>query len=543
MLDTYPFAPAPSNEPGLTYAPGTPERDGLKAELHRLSSTPMEFGHVIAGRELRAGKLVELRAPHNRSLLLAKRFQAGAEQVRMAIDAALEARHDWARMSLHARAAVFLRAAELLAGRYRFTAVAATMLGQSKTAHEAEIDVACELVDFWRFNTHYAGQMLGERLASPRGVWNFMEQRPLEGFVLAITPFNFSSIAGNLPTAPAIMGNTVVWKPAESAVLSAKIIMDVLVEAGLPPGVINLVLGPGSVVGPQCLDHPEFAGIHFTGSTAVFQGIWQTIGNNIARYKGYPRIVGETGGKGFIFAHPSADIDALAVAMVRGAFEYQGQKCSAASRAYVPASMWRALRERLVELVHPIRVGDIADFRNFMGAVIDEKAWNDITGTIDLARRDPNCSLVVGGTSANAEGLFIQPTIVQTNNPGHRLMAEEIFGPVLTVWVYDDARFEEALLLADRTSPYGLTGAFWARDRAAIERAMSALRFSAGNFYINDKPTGAVVGQQPFGGARASGTNDKSGSVLNLLRWISPRAIKENFAPPRDYQYPFMADR
>jgi 1-pyrroline-5-carboxylate dehydrogenase len=543
MLDAILSPPPPVNEPVLSYAPGSKERAALKAELERMSGTPGEFGHFIGGRELRRGKLVEVRAPHKRSLVLAKRFQGGAEEVQAAIDAALEARHDWARMPWNARAAIFLRAADLLAGKYRQAANAATMLGQSKTAFQAEIDSACELIDFWRFNVSFAHKLMQDQPISPPGMWNQLEQRPLEGFVLAITPFNFTSIAGNLPTAPAIMGNVVVWKPAETAVLSAWVLMQVLREAGLPDGVVNLVMGPGSVVGPLCLPHPQLAGVHFTGSTGVFQNIWKTVGANIDKYRGYPRIVGETGGKDFIFVHPSADLDAVAAAIVRGGFEYQGQKCSAASRVYVPASVWPTLQERTRALVAQIGVGDVADFRNFMGAVIDAAAYRDITGYVDLARKDPDCRVVAGAAFDDTEGFFVQPTLVEVRSPHHRLMQEEIFGPVVSLWVYEDARFEEALALCDRTSPYSLTGAVFARDRAAIEQAKSALRFSAGNFYVNDKPTGAVVGQQPFGGARASGTNDKAGSVLNMLRWASPRAIKETFCPPVDFRYPFMAER
>ncbi len=543
MLDAMMLPPPPTNEPVLSYSPGSKERDLLKAELARMSSTPAEFGHFIGGRERRAGKVVEVRAPHKRSLVLARRFQGGAEEVQAAIDAALAAKNDWARMPFQARAAIFLKAADLLAGKYRHTANAATMLGQSKTAFQAEIDAACELVDFYRFNVHFAAKLMQEQPISSPGMWNMLEQRPLDGFVLAITPFNFTSIAGNLPTAPAIMGNTVVWKPAETAVLSAWVIMQILHEAGLPDGVINLVMGPGSVVGPLCLRHPELAGVHFTGSTAVFQNIWKTIGENISSYRGYPRIVGETGGKDFIFAHASADPDAVATAIVRGGYEFQGQKCSAASRVYAPKSLWPKILERAVAQIKEIGVGDITDFRNFMGAVIDANAYRDHVSYIELGKKDPSCKVLAGGDYSDKEGFFVQPTLIQATDPKHRLMSEEIFGPVVTAFVYDDDKLEETLKLCDETSPYALTGAFFGRDRAAIERAMSVLRFAAGNFYINDKPTGAVVGQQPFGGARASGTNDKAGSLLNMLRWASPRAIKETFVPPTDFRYPFMADK
>ncbi|MBI5535095.1 MAG: L-glutamate gamma-semialdehyde dehydrogenase [Deltaproteobacteria bacterium] len=542
MIDSILLPPPPTNEPLLSYAPGTAERAALKDALGRAAATPSEFGHWIGGRDVSRGERTDVRAPHDHALLLARRPRAGVEEARLAVDAAIQAQTLWGRMPLASRAAVFLKAAELLATKYRHQANAVTMLGQSKTAWEAEIDTR-ELIDFWRFNVAFAARIQQEQPHSPPGTWNQLEPRPLEGFVLAVTPFNFTSIAGNLPTAPAIMGNTVVWKPAETAVLSARLTMDVLTEAGLPAGVINMVLGPGSVIGPACLQRPELAGVHFTGSTSVFQGIWKTVGERLAHYRNYPRLVGETGGKDFIFAHPSADLDALAVAMIRGAFEYQGQKCSAASRAYVPASLWPRLKDRLIGLVSELRMGDISDFRNFMGAVIDQKAWRDITAYIDVARHDPDCKIVCGGGSSQQPGWFVEPTIVETSNPTHRLMVEEIFGPVLTVWPYEDARYEQALALVDSSSPYALTGAVFAQDRNAIEHARQVLRFAAGNFYVNDKPTGAVVGQQPFGGGRASGTNDKAGSIYNMLRWTSPRAIKENFNPPTDYRYPFMSER
>jgi 1-pyrroline-5-carboxylate dehydrogenase len=540
MLDAMMQPPPPVNEPVQALAPGSKERDALKAELARLSSAPVEFGHFIGGRELRTGKVVEVRAPHNHSLVLAKRFKGDETEVHQAIDAAAAAKHDWARMPFNARAAIFLKAADLLATKYRNLANATTMLGQSKTAHQAEIDSACELIDFWRFNVHFAQRLMQDQPISSPGMWNMIEQRPLDGFVLAITPFNFTSIAGNLPTAPAIMGNTVVWKPAETAVLSAWAIMKCLTEAGLPDGVINMVMGPGRVVGPLCVPNPNLAGVHFTGSTPVFQGIWKTVGDNIATYKGYPRIVGETGGKDFIFIHPTADVAAAATAIVRGGFEFQGQKCSAASRVYVPKSLWPELKDRVVAAVKEITVGDPTDFRNFMGAVIDSSAFRDHKEYIDIAKADAKCTIVTGGTYDDKEGYFIQPTIVETTDPKHKLMQEEIFGPVVTLWVYDDAKLEEALDLLDETSPYALTGAVFAQDRTAIEHVMQRLRFAAGNFYINDKPTGAVVGQQPFGGSRASGTNDKAGSILNMMRWSSPRSIKETFVPPTNHRYPFM---
>jgi 1-pyrroline-5-carboxylate dehydrogenase len=437
---------------------------------------------------------------------------------------------------------VFLKAADLLAGRHRQGLNAATMLGQSKTAFQAEIDSACELVDFLRFNVHYARKIAAEQPASARGMWNVQEPRPLEGFVLAATPFNFTAIAGNLPTAPALMGNTVVWKPSATALLSAHSIMALLREAGLPPGVINLVMGPSDVLSGVCIDHEDFAGIHFTGSTAVFQALWRRIGANIARYRSYPRIVGETGGKDFVFAHRSADVTALAVALIRGAYEYQGQKCSAASRAFIPRSIWPALRARLIEQIGALRMGDVADFRNFMGALIDGRAHARLRDRIAAAKQDPACTIVCGGGTPDEIGWFVEPTLVETTDPRHALLRDELFGPLLTVWVYPDGEEEAALSLCDQGSPYALTGAIFAQDRMFIEMASRALRFTAGNFYINDKPTGAVVGQQPFGGARASGTNDKSGSLLNLLRWVSPRVVKENFDPPREVGYPFMRE-
>jgi 1-pyrroline-5-carboxylate dehydrogenase len=540
MFDAIVSPPRPTNEPVLAYAPGSPERAALKAELARMSAETIEIPLFIGGREVRTGVLRDVRAPHRRDLLLGRAHQGDASHAAQAIAAAQHAHRDWSRLPWTARAGVFLKAAELLATRTRPVLNAATMLGQSKTAHQAEIDSACELIDFLRFNVHYANVVAHEQPQSSPGVWNVMEPRPLEGFVFAGTPFNFTAIAGNLPTAPAIMGNTVVWKPAASALLSAHYIMTLLREAGLPDGVINLVMGDPGKISDACLDHEDLGGVHFTGSTEVFQGMWRRVGENIARYRSYPRLVGETGGKDFVFAHPSADLDALAANLVRGAFEYQGQKCSAASRAYIPASVWPALKARLVELVSALRVGDVADFRNFMGAVIDGRAFARIGEYLGVAKQDPACKVLVGGTAREAEGWFIDPTVVETTDPRHRLMREEIFGPVLTVWVYPDAEEAKALELCDTATPYALTGAIFARDRAFIERALATLRFSAGNFYINDKPTGAVVGQQPFGGARASGTNDKAGSLLNLYRWVSPRVIKETFVPSRVVEYPFL---
>ena len=532
--------PSPRNEPVLAYAPGSPERRALSGKLETMSREVIEITPRIGGERVRTGRTAEAVMPHDHHHVLAVWHKAGAKEVARAIDAALVARREWSCMAREARAAIFLKAAELLAGPYRMALNAATMLGQSKTAHQAEIDAACELIDFWRFNVAYAEEICRQQPLSSPGCWNRLEHRPLEGFILAVSPFNFTSIAGNLPTAPAIMGNTIVWKPASSAVYSAHVIMEVLEAAGLPPGVVNMVPGAGAEVGDAALAAPDLAGIHFTGSTAVFQGMWETVGRTIRRYRGYPRLVGETGGKNFVLAHPSADPAALVTALTRGAFEYQGQKCSAASRAFIPASLWPAVKERMLAELARIRVGDVADFTNFMGAVIDENAFTTIKGYIDFARQSPDAEILAGGGCDDGKGYFIEPTVVLAKRPDLRLMREEIFGPVLTVYVYADHDFDEALALADRGSPYALTGAIFARDRAAIGRMTEALTHAAGNFYINDKPTGAVVGQQPFGGARASGTNDKAGSVLNLLRWVSPRTIKETFVPPTDFTYPFM---
>jgi 1-pyrroline-5-carboxylate dehydrogenase len=474
--------------------------------------------------------------------VLAKVQQAGPDEIRGAIAAARQAWRDWSRWSLEARAAVFLKAADLLATRHRARVNAATMLGQSKTAHQAEIDAACELVDFLRFNVHFAERLYAEQPVSVTGTWNSMDYRPLEGFVYAVTPFNFTSIGGNLPTAPAIMGNTVVWKPASTAVLSNYAFFQVLVEAGLPPGVINFLPGPAAAISDLLLSDRHLAGIHFTGSTEVFQTLSRRVAERLEHYASYPRLVGETGGKDFVIAHASADVDALAVGLVRGAFEYQGQKCSAASRAYVPHSLWPALRERIQGILSELRVGDPADFRNFMGAVIDQRAFEKIVAYIDAARNTAGVEVIAGGGSDGREGYFIQPTLLEVKDPAYRTMCEEIFGPVLSLLVYADARWSEMLDIVDRTSPYALTGAVFARDRAAVEQAQQALRYAAGNFYVNDKPTGAVVGQQPFGGARASGTNDKAGSILNLIRWTSPRAVKETFVPPHDWPYSFMRE-
>jgi 1-pyrroline-5-carboxylate dehydrogenase len=532
--------PRPRNEPVLAYAPGSPERKAVRVQLEKMASEVIEITARIGGRSVQTGDTVEAVMPHDHRHVLAIWHKAGRKEVQEAIDAALAARRSWACMPWHERAAIFLRAAELLAGPYRMVLNAATMLGQSKTVYQAEIDAACELIDFWRFNVAYAEAIYRQQPESSPGCWNYVDYRPLEGFVLAVTPFNFTSIAGNLPTAPAIMGNTVIWKPASSAMYSAHFIMGVLEAAGLPPGVINMLPGMGADVGDPALASPDLAGVHFTGSTATFQGMWETVGRNIGRYKAYPRVVGETGGKDFVFAHASADVPALVTALTRGAFEYQGQKCSAASRAFIPASLWPAVEKGLREQIAEIRMGDVADFTNFMGAVIDRRAWEKIKGYIAVARSSPEAEILVGGGGEDGRGYFVEPTVVLARSAGLRLMREEIFGPVLTVYVYEERELREALQLCDEGSPYGLTGAVFARDRAAIAAISDWLRDAAGNFYINDKPTGAVVGQQPFGGGRVSGTNDKAGSLLNLLRWVSPRTIKENFVPPTDFRYPFM---
>jgi 1-pyrroline-5-carboxylate dehydrogenase len=505
-------------------------------------SETVEIPLIIGGREVRTGRVDSCICPHDHRHVLATYHMAGAQEVEQAIAACQEAWREWSELPWEARAAVLLKAASLLAGPWRDTLNAATMLNQSKSVYQAEIDSACELIDFWRFNPSYQRQIYEEQPDSGRGVWNRVEYRALEGFVFAVTPFNFTSIAGNLPTAPALMGNTVVWKPASTAVLSAYYLMKVLEAAGLPPGVINLVPGPGRAVGDPVLASPHLAGVHFTGSTAVFQGMWKSIGNGIAGYKTYPRIVGETGGKDFVFAHASADPGALLTALIRGAFEYQGQKCSAASRAYIAKSLWDTVEEELRERVEALAMGSPTDFRNFMCAVIDESAFDSIMGYVEEARASSEMEIVCGGKGDKTSGYFIRPTVVRSHSPRSRLMCEEIFGPVLTVYVYEDRALDETLALCDSSSPYALTGAVFAQDRRVIEKLSSTLRHSAGNFYINDKPTGAVVGQQPFGGSRASGTNDKAGSMLNLLRWTTVRTIKENFVPPVDHGYPHMGE-
>ena len=532
--------PQPVNEPCLQYAPGSCERVELQKKLKEMLGEQVDVPMIIGGEEVRNGKLADIRCPHDHQHLLGKYHQADAVYAIKAADAAEKAKKEWGEMPWESRAVVLLKAAELLAGKYRQTLNAATMLNMSKTPNQAEIDSACELIDFWRFNPHFMEEVYGDQPMSTHGVLNYMEHRPLDGFVLAITPFNFTSIAGNLPTAPALIGNTVVWKPAASAVLPAYIIMKILEEAGMPPGVINMVPGPGPVVAPPVLDDVRLVGIHFTGSTYVFSTIWLAVGSDIRKYVAYPRIVGETGGKNFIFAHSSSDIEALVTALVRGAYEYQGQKCSAASRAYIPDSIWPEVKEQILGQIGKIKMGDVTDFSTFMGAVIDANSFATIKEYIEYARSSADMDIIVGGGCDDSKGYFIEPTIVVSKKPKSKLMAEEIFGPVLTVYVYPEGEYEQMLDVCDQTSPYALTGSIFGLDRGAIVKALDKLRHAAGNFYINDKPTGAVVGQQPFGGSRASGTNDKAGSWLNLERWVSPRTIKETYLPPRDFRYPYM---
>ncbi len=533
--------PLPVNEPVLNYAPGSAERATLKQTLKTLKGEQIDVPMYIGGNEVRTGNKVSMHPPHERAHTLGHFHQGDASHVKQAIDAALKAREDWANMSWESRAGIFLKAADLIATKYRSYMNGTTMLGQSKNAYQAEIDAACEIIDFLRFNVHFLDEIYRQQPISGPLMHNRMEYRALEGFVLAITPFNFTAIGGNLPTAPAMCGNVVVWKPANTQVYSAQMFMRILKEAGLPDGVINLVYVDGPTIGEVCFSHRDFAGVHFTGSTGVFNRMWKTIGENIANYRTYPRIVGETGGKDFVLAHPSADADVVATALLRGAFEFQGQKCSAASRAYIPSNLADEVKQKLVDGVNSFKVGTVEDFTNFVNAVIDEKAFDSISKYIDQAKADGQ-KILVGGTYDKAEGFFIQPTVIEVSDPKYTTMCEEIFGPVLTLYVYDESKFEEALALVDETSPYALTGAILSTDRAAIELATCRLRNAAGNFYINDKPTGAVVGQQPFGGARASGTNDKAGSILNLYRWLSARTIKETFVSPTDYRYPFLAE-
>jgi 1-pyrroline-5-carboxylate dehydrogenase len=532
--------PPPVNEPVRDYAPGSPERESLQARIRQMENERLDVPLVIGGEEVRTGKTAEAVMPHKKSHVLADVHQGGAAEVEQAITASADAWEDWHRMPWEERAAIFLRAGELLAGPWRDTLNAATMLGQSKTAHQAEIDAACELTDFLRFNVQFMTRIYEEQPISSPGVWNRIEYRPLEGFVFAVSPFNFTAIAGNLPSSAALMGNTVVWKPATTAMLSAHYLMQLWEAAGLPPGVINLVYGPGAEIGDAALASEHLAGIHFTGSTPVFQSMWKTVGENIAGYRSYPRIVGETGGKDFIVAHPSADVEQVAAAIVRGSFEYQGQKCSAASRVYAPSNLWPELRERLEAEIASIRMGDVADFGNFMGAVIDGKALAGHRDAIEEARTSADSEIVVGGGVDDSEGYFVEPTVIATKDPGFRTMKEELFGPIVTTYVYPEGKWEETLELVDSTASYALTGAVFSQERDTLIEAQDALRYTAGNFYVNDKPTGAVVGQQPFGGSRASGTNDKAGSLWNLIRWVSPRTIKETFIPPSDYRYPFL---
>ncbi|WP_421828383.1 L-glutamate gamma-semialdehyde dehydrogenase [Larkinella sp.] len=532
--------PEPRNEPVYSYAPGTPERAKLKEALANARAQEVDIPLYIGNREVRTGTKQAIRPPHDHHHILGYYHEGDASHVQEAIEAALAAKPRWEALPWEERAAIFLKAAELIAGPYRYKINAATMLGQSKNAYQAEIDSACELIDFLRFNVSYMATIYDIQPNSSPGVWNRLEQRPLEGFVFALTPFNFTAIAGNLPTSAAMMGNVVVWKPSENQVYAAQVIMDVLKEAGLPGGVINLINVDGPVAGNVIFSHPDFAGIHFTGSTAVFQTIWKSIGNSIATYKSYPRIVGETGGKDFVLAHPSADAEAVATALVRGAFEYQGQKCSAASRAYLPASLWAAIRDKVVQDLSIIQMGPVEDFGNFVNAVISERSFDKLARYIDQAKNDEGVEIVAGGSYNKTVGYFIQPTVLRVDDPQYVTMCEELFGPVLTVYVYDDDDYEAMLDVIDKTSIYALTGSILSRDRYAIELATSRLQNAAGNFYINDKPTGAVVGQQPFGGARGSGTNDKAGSELNLLRWVSARTIKETFDSPKNYRYPFL---
>lgn len=535
--------PFPENEPIFSYAPGSEEKVLLNEAIAELKSKQIEIPLIIGGKEVKTGDTADIVIPHDHGHVLGKYHKAGPEHVQMAIDAAMKAWKEWQGFRWEERAAIHLKIAELLSTKYRYLINAATMLSISKTAYQAEIDAACELIDFLRFNTQYAQQIYSDQpMHNSKGVWNVVQHRPLEGFVFAVTPFNFTAISGNLPTAPSLMGNVVVWKPASSAVYAPYLLMKIFKEAGMPDGVINFVPGSGGVVGDPVIANENLAGIHFTGSTPVFQGMWKTIGENIHKYKAYPRIVGETGGKDFIFAHNSADAKALAVAMVRGSFEYQGQKCSASSRAYIPLSIWSEIKSSLIEMVGSIKMGVAEDFSNFFTAVIDKSAFKSITAYIDYAKQSADAEIIAGGNYDDSKGYFIEPTVIVAKDPKFRTMEEEIFGPVLTIYVYEDDKYEETLELCDTTSEYALTGCVWGQDRAAVSIATAKLEFAAGNFYINDKSTGAVVGQQPFGGGRASGTNDKAGSYLNLLRWVSPRTVKECFVPPVDYKYPFMGE-
>jgi len=532
----------PKNEPVFDYGPGSNEKLRLKECIAELKSSPLDIPLIIGGEEIRTGNTVSLKSPHDHTLDLGVYHLAGKKEVDLAIEAALEARKSWSNLPWEHRVSVFMKAADLLSGPWRSTVVGATMLGQSKTVYQAEIEAAAELCDFWRFNAYHLTQLMAQQPFSPDGMWNRMEYRPLEGFVLAVSPFNFTAIGANLPSAPAVVGGVSVWKPASSAVFSNYYAMKLMEEAGLPAGVINFVPGPGSVVGAAALESPDLAGIHFTGSTAVFQNMWKTVGDNITRYKSYPRIVGETGGKDFIFAHSSADVKAMVVAAIRGAFEYQGQKCSAASRMYIPESIWPQFKNLYTEQVAGITLGDPENFSHFMAAVIDEAAFESITKYIEFAKNSDEAEILTGGSYDGSKGWFIEPTTILTKNPRFKTMQEEIFGPVLTIYIYPDEKFTETLALCDRTSPYALTGAIFARERQALAQMSDVLKNAAGNFYINDKPTAAVINQQPFGGSRASGTNDKAGIGLNIIRWISARSIKETMVPPYEWRYPFMEE-
>ncbi|MDG1754902.1 MAG: L-glutamate gamma-semialdehyde dehydrogenase [Rhodothermales bacterium] len=540
MNNMFPTTPEPINEPVRSYAPGSPERASLRSTMKTMRDEHIDIPAFIDGKEVRTGTTLEIRAPHEHARLLGTAHQCGVNELQSAVSSAVAARNDWMHMDWTDRAAIFLKAADLLAGPWRDTINASTMLGQSKNPYQAEIDAACELIDFFRFNVKFMEQIYKDQPISSPGIWNRVQYRALEGFVFAVTPFNFTSIAGNLPTAPALMGNTVLWKPSSTQLHSAYYLYKMLEEAGLPKGVINMIPGRGSVVGNSIFSSEHFTGLHFTGSTKTFNFMWSTIGNNMETYKTYPRVVGETGGKDFIVAHPSADPVAVGTAIVRGGFEYQGQKCSAASRVYVPASLWPTIKDTVKAQLDDIKMGPVEDFSNFVNAVIDRSAYDSISGYIAEAKASPDVEVVHGGNYSDEVGYFIEPTVLRTTNPKYRTMCEEIFGPVVSIFVYDDDKFDETLILLNDTSPFALTGAVFAQDRSVLTHATNVLNDCAGNFYLNDKPTGAVVGQQPFGGARASGTNDKAGSPQNLLRWTSARSIKETFVPAKDYRYPFL---
>lgn len=543
MSNAYFIIEKPENEPTLTYREGSREKKEVKEKLQELKKEVLEIPVIVNGEEIKTGNTGKRTSPEDHNLVLAEYHKAGDEEIQRAIEATKEAKEQWAHMPWEERAAIFLKAADLVAGPYRATINAATMLGQGKNIHQAEIDAACELIDFLRFNAYFMGEIMKEQPYSPDNTWNRMEYRPLDGFIFAVTPFNFTAIAGNLPTAPAMAGNTVIWKPASSAVYSAYFFMKILEEAGLPKGVINFLPGSGGEIGEKILPHKDLAGVHFTGSTKTFRYMWETVGKNISGYRNYPRIVGETGGKDFVVVHPSADIRPIATALVRGAFEYQGQKCSAASRAYIPKSLWPKIKEEFLPLTRELSVGSTEDFRNFVNPVIDQAAFEKITSYIEYAKASEEAKILQGGTYDDAKGYFVDPTIIETTNPRFKTMVEEIFGPVITIYVYEDQKYAEILRECDEATDYGLTGSIFAKDREAVIQAEKVLQQAAGNFYINDKPTGSIVNQQPFGGARASGTNDKAGSKLNMQRWMSARAIKETYVAPRDYRYPFMEEK